>query len=92
MLFVRLFDLSLFGFVCYLFLLVSGKGCGLLLWYSLDFFLTFFLDKILLLYLKHIVFLFLQGNMCCGCSTEVHPTTLLAHVPTKVNKKTQELI
>ena len=29
MLFVRLFDLRLFGFVCFLFLLVSGKGCGL---------------------------------------------------------------
>ena len=28
MLFVRLFDLRLFGFVCFLFLLVSGKGCG----------------------------------------------------------------
>ena len=28
-LFVRLFDLCLFGFVCFLFLLVSGKGCGL---------------------------------------------------------------
>ena len=27
-LFVRLFDLRLFGFVCFLFLLVSGKGCG----------------------------------------------------------------
>ena len=26
---VRLFDLCLFGFVCFLFLLVSGKGCGL---------------------------------------------------------------
>ena len=36
-LFVRLFDLCLFGFVCFLFLLVSGKGCGLLLWHSLDF-------------------------------------------------------
>ena len=29
MLFVRLFDLCLFGFVCFLFLLVSGKGCAL---------------------------------------------------------------
>ena len=29
MLFVRLFDLCLFGFVGFLFLLVSGKGCGL---------------------------------------------------------------
>ena len=28
-LFVRLFDLCLFGFVVFLFLLVSGKGCGL---------------------------------------------------------------
>ena len=29
LLLVRLFDLSLFGFVCFLFLLTSGKGCGL---------------------------------------------------------------
>ena len=27
--FVRLFDMCLFGFVCFLFLLESGKGCGL---------------------------------------------------------------
>ena len=27
--FVRLFDLRLFGFVCFLFVLVSGMGCGL---------------------------------------------------------------
>ena len=42
-LFVRLFDLRLFGFVCFLFLLVSGKCWGLLLWHSLDFPLTFFM-------------------------------------------------
>ena len=36
-LFVRVFDLHLFGFVC----LVSGKGCGLCLWHSLGFSLTF---------------------------------------------------
>ena len=42
-LFVCLFDLCLFGFVGFLFLLVSGKGCGLWLWHSLDFSLTFFL-------------------------------------------------
>ena len=41
-LFIRLFDLCLFGFVGFLFLLVSGKGCGLWLWHSLDFSLTFF--------------------------------------------------
>ena len=41
-LFVRLFDLCLFGLVGFLFLLGSGKGCGLLLWHSLDFSLTYF--------------------------------------------------
>ena len=40
-LFVRLFDLCLFGFVGFLFLLGSGKGCGLWMWHSLDFSLTF---------------------------------------------------
>ena len=44
-LFVRLFDLYLFGFVGFLFLLVSGKGCGLWMWHSLDFSLTLFLQK-----------------------------------------------
>ena len=44
-LFVRLFGLCLFGFVRFLFLLVSGKGCGLWLWHSLDFSLTFFYDE-----------------------------------------------
>ena len=44
MLFVCLFDLRLFGVVCYLFLFVSGKGCGLGLWHSLIFFLTFFFE------------------------------------------------
>ena len=41
-LFVRLFDLRLFGFVCFLFLLVSWKSCGLWLWHSQDFSLTCF--------------------------------------------------
>ena len=40
-------DLRLFDFVCFLFLLVSGKGCGLgrglWLWHSLDFYLSLFL-------------------------------------------------
>ena len=40
-LFVHLFDLRLFGFVCFLFLLVSEEGCGLWLWLSLDFSRTF---------------------------------------------------
>ena len=42
-LFVRLYHLCLFGFVGFLFLLGSGKGCGLWLWHSLDFSLTLFL-------------------------------------------------
>ena len=41
-LFVRLFGLCLFRFVGFLFLLGSGKGCGLCLWHSLNFSLTFF--------------------------------------------------
>ena len=41
-LFVCLIDLCLFGFVGFLFLLMSVKGCGLWLWHSLDFSLTFF--------------------------------------------------
>ena len=36
--------LRLFGFLCFLFLLVSEKGCGLWLWHSLDLSLTFFLN------------------------------------------------
>ena len=40
-LFVRLFDLRLFDFVCFLFVLVSGKGCDLWLWHSLVFSPTF---------------------------------------------------
>ena len=41
-LFVRLFGLCLFRFVGFLFLLGSGKGCGLWLRHSLDFSLTIF--------------------------------------------------
>ena len=41
-LFVRLFGLCLFRFVGFLSLLGFGKECGLCLWHSLDFFLTFF--------------------------------------------------
>ena len=44
-LFVRLFDLCLFGFVGFLFLLGTGKGCYLRLWHSLDFSLIFFCCK-----------------------------------------------
>ena len=41
-LFVCLFTLCLFGFVSFLFLLVSGRGYGLWLWRSLGFSLTIF--------------------------------------------------
>ena len=41
MLFLCLFDMRLFGFVCFFFLLVSAKGYSLCLWHSLDFSLTF---------------------------------------------------
>ena len=41
-LFVLLFDLRLIGLGWFLFLLVSGKGCGLWLYHTLDFSLNFF--------------------------------------------------
>ena len=44
-LFVRLFGLC-FRFVDFLFLLGAGKGCGLWLWHSLDFSLTFFYRQV----------------------------------------------
>ena len=44
-LFVRLFDLCLFGFVGFLFLLVSGKGCGLYFCGTLWTFLLLFFQK-----------------------------------------------
>ena len=46
-LFVRLFGLCLFRFVGFLFLLGSGKGCGLWMWHSLDFSLTLFVIEAL---------------------------------------------
>ena len=39
---ITITSLRLFGFVCFLFLLVSGKGCSLWLLHSLNFSLTFF--------------------------------------------------
>ena len=61
-LFVRLFDLRLFRFVCFLFifLLVSRKGCGLWLLHSLDFSLTFFDDLITWLTLETFWIFFLS--------------------------------
>ena len=41
LLFVRLFDLCLFGFVGFLFFLGSGKGCSLWLWHPWTFLLPF---------------------------------------------------
>ena len=54
-LFEHLFDLGLFGFVCFRFLFASGMGCGLWLCHSLDFSLTFFF-----------LFFFVNWNMCHG--------------------------
>ena len=42
---VRLFSLCLFRFVSFLFLLGSGKGCGLWVWHSLDVSLSIFAPK-----------------------------------------------
>ena len=47
--FIRLFDLCLFGFVGFLFLLVSGKGCRLWLWHPWTFLLPIFFAYIYVL-------------------------------------------
>ena len=63
--FVRLFNLCLFGFVGFLFLLVSGKGCGLWSWHSLDFSLNYFLIKWVNEWMKFVllaIFLLLKTN------------------------------
>ena len=57
-LFVRLFDLCLFGFLGFLFLLVSGKGCGLCLWHSLYFSLTRFQIKLKIMIATYFFFYF----------------------------------
>ena len=75
-LFVRLFGLCLFRFVGFLFLLGSGKGCGLWLWHSVDFSLTLFLQmpwkaKLLLwsVYIDTLSYLdvrsYLMPQCCC---------------------------
>ena len=59
-LFVRLFNLWLFGFVGFLFLLVSVKGCGLWLLHFLDFsFIFFFTYSVVFIYMYVLVHLFL---------------------------------
>ena len=63
-LFVRLFDLCLFVFVGFLFLLGSGKGRNLWLWHSLDFSLTFFFTGV------YIIFLISAQNINYGYSLE----------------------
>ena len=47
--------MRLFGFVCFLFLLVSGKGCGMWFWHSQDFSLTFFSIQLPLRYLDDLL-------------------------------------
>ena len=68
--FCCLFDLCLFGFVGFLFLLVSGKGCGLWLWHSLDFSLTFFFPYVAFvwsLFIIHFSFWGIGRAVLCHC-------------------------
>ena len=58
--FVRLFNLCLFGFVGFLFLLGSGKGCGLWLCHSLDLSLTFFYTLFIKVYEKWNIHIYLE--------------------------------
>ena len=72
-LFVRLFDLCLFGFVGFLLLLVSWKGCGLWLWHSLDFSFTFFFEYVIY-YGTPLIFL-LIWYVCSTCACLVLPVS-----------------
>ena len=65
-LFVRLFDLRLFDFVCFLFLLVSGKGCSLWLWHSLDFSLFFFAENAELVRINTSLYPYSFANEICS--------------------------
>ena len=62
-LFIRLSGLCLFWFVGYLFLLGSGKGCGLWLWHSLDFSLTFFVIVALPELFSYLFFQYYKKNI-----------------------------
>ena len=76
-LFVRLFDLCLFGFVGFLFLLVSGKGCSLWLWLSMDFSLTFFWDQQASFKILCITILMTRNAWSCLLVTHVQVITLV---------------
>ena len=53
MLLVLLFILHALNFVLFLFLLVSGIGCDLCMWHSLDFSINFLLSHHMCTFLKH---------------------------------------
>ena len=66
-LFERLFGLCLFRCVGFLFLLRSGKDCGLWLWHSLDFFLTFFsLYRLQLMFVRLSLLTMTNPNHLCN--------------------------
>ena len=71
-LFVRLFGLCLFSFVGFLFLLGSSKGCGLWLWHSLDFSLTFFSNPLLTTYTEYDCMKTKQDYRCNFRKLNVH--------------------
>ena len=78
--FARLQSRTRSGFVGYLFLLGSGKGCGLWLWHSLDFFLIFFFYIITHTHL-------LKINCCLlNLSPETKILTCRGQVTVKIDK------
>ena len=82
-LFVRLFGLCLFKFVGFLFLLGSGKGCGLCLWHSLDFSLTFFS---MLEWTQKITKVREKSRECHNHKPQPFPDTKRKRKPTNPNK------
>ena len=80
-LFVRLFGLCLFRFVGFLFLLGFGKGCGLWLWHSLDFSLTFYATKHMVEIWSQIRIRVRFRTIKTGFSPWYFPTSLSKAVP-----------
>ena len=79
--FIRLFGLRSFGFVCFLYLLLSGMGCGLWLWHSLDVSLTFcFFTSVQQVHLRQETFLLTSFFLL------LFNKSILLHVPMNVGK------
>ena len=76
----RTFDLRLFGFVCFLFLLVSGKGCGLLI-VALPGLFTYLFSTVQIFYLIEMFKQFFREQCHCTFLSNVTGVQQVLHEP-----------